>query len=360
MPPAPLYAVWPAVADYVSVADLYQTFARDPKLPKLLTQQTVLRSVEDAVRRGLLALRCPRPDGSVWWFWRSAIDVAEWEKTAEAWLPAKGELTRLASSAVLPESLPGVWPAAAATGVKLNALRASFDGVHEFEERYDDNNVELRPIPKAASQVVDAAVSDAIKERRLWLVFGNDSVFGSSPTALQLDGEATVYPPPETLAVADLLPPNLPGAWSQDAEPRSTPASLYAAVKAARGKPWPETLFLTTVNSAVGQGYFVRAEGSGPISSLEHDGGVALVIRQGKPVSVEPPPPIQPGRKFTSAVKLDVGEVQSLAEEISDLVSALAGMEPEIEVRVSIKSQSGQDGAAANKILERVKKGWTL
>ena len=91
MPPAPLYAVWPSGADFVAVADLYQTFARDPKLPKLLSQQTVLRSVEDAVRRGLLAVRCTRPDGSSSWFWKSAIDVVEWEKTAEAWLPAKAE-----------------------------------------------------------------------------------------------------------------------------------------------------------------------------------------------------------------------------------------------------------------------------
>jgi hypothetical protein len=33
-----------------------------------------------------------------------------------------------------------------------------------------------------------------------------------------------------------------------------TPSSLYAVLKAARGKPWPEKLFLGTVNAAVGQG----------------------------------------------------------------------------------------------------------
>ena len=151
----------------------------------------------------------------------------------------------------------------------------------------------------------------------------------------------------------------MPAAWTKDAEPRTTPASLYAAIKDARGKPWPESLFLSTVNSAIGQGYFVRAEGTGPLSSLQHDGAVALVIRQGKPVIVEPPP-IPPGRKFSSAVTLGVGEVQSLAEEISDLVTALAGMEPEIEVRVSIKAQPGQDYSAANKILRSINTKWAL
>ena len=136
-------------------------------------------------------------------------------------------------------------------------------------------------------------------------------------------------------------------------------SSLYAAVKAARGKPWPEKLFLGTVNAALGQGYFVRAEGTGSVSSLQHDGDVPLVIRQGRSVVVEPPP-IPPGRKFSNSVTLGVGEVQSLAEEISDIVTALAGMEPEIEVRISIKVQEGQDYSAANKILERLKPNWNL
>jgi hypothetical protein len=358
MPPAPLYAVWPSGMDFVAVADLYQTFARDPRLPKLLSQQTVLRSVEDAIRRGLLALRCTRPDGSASWFWKSAIDVVEWEKTAEAWLPAQTNITRLAGSAVLPESLPGVWPSDG-SGLKLKDLCACFDGLHTIEERYDKTNVEQRPIPKAASHVVFSAVSEAVKERRLWLVFGTDSVFGEAPTTLQLDSDATIYPPPEQLAVADFLPPNLPAAWTKDTEPRTTPSSLYAAFKSARGKPWPENLFLGTVNAALGQGYFVRTEGTGPVSSLQHEGDVPLVIRQGKPVFVEPPP-IPPGRKFSNSVTLGVGEVQSLGEVISDVVTALAGMEPEIEVRISIKAQEGQNYAAANEILERLKPSWKL
>jgi hypothetical protein len=358
MPPAPLYEVWPSGADFVAVADLYQTFARDPRLPKLLSQHTVLRSVEDAIRRGLLALRCTRPDGSSSWFWKSLIDVVEWEKTAEAWLPAKADITRLAGSAVLPESLPGVWPSDG-SGLNLKALCACFDGTHTFEERYDETNVEQRPIPKAASSVVYAAVSDAVRERRLWLVFGTDSVFGEAPTTLQLDSDATIYPPPGQLAVADLLPPNLPAAWTKGAEPRTTPSTLYAAIKAARGKPWPEKLFLGTVNGAVGQGYFARAEGTGPVSSLQHDGDVPLVVRQGKPVDVEPPP-IPPGRKFSNSVTLGVGEVQSLGEAISDVVTALAGMEPEIEVRISIKAQEGQDHSAANEILKRLNPSWKL
>ena len=66
------------------------------------------------------------------------------------------------------------------------------------------------------------------------------------------------------------------------------------------------------------------------------------------------PPPVLPGPKFSNSVTL-AGEVQSLGEVISDVVTALAGMELEIEVRISIKAKEGQDYAAANEILERLK-----
>jgi hypothetical protein len=55
------------------------------------------------------------------------------------------------------------------SGLKLKVLCACFDGTHTFEERYDETNVEQRPIPKAESHVVYAAVSDAVRDRRLWL-----------------------------------------------------------------------------------------------------------------------------------------------------------------------------------------------
>ena len=109
MPGGP-FAVWPATDSSVQVSALYQQFARQPNLPKLLNPQTVTNTIADAVQRGVLALRYVRPDGSEQWFWRSKIDVTDWDKNGEAWLPSKAVLNSLSSQAVLPESLPGLWP----------------------------------------------------------------------------------------------------------------------------------------------------------------------------------------------------------------------------------------------------------
>ncbi len=270
-------------------------------------------------------------------------------------------MTRLCADAVLPGSLPGAWPTNQAAGFKLADLAACFDGAHTFEERYEQEHILLRPIPRATLPVVKAAVADAVKARKLWLVFGTSSVFGETPSAVQLDGQAILLPPPGELAVADLLPPALPAAWTKDSEPATTLAALYAALKDARIHPWPETMFLDLVNAAAAQGYFARAEGSGTLVSLQHDGEASLIIRQTGSKPIQPPPlPTTSGRRSSGAVVLDVGEVQNLGDEIANLVSALAGLEPEVEVRISVKNQPGQDYSKASKILGGIKADWTL
>jgi hypothetical protein len=355
--PNGLYPVWPPSDPCIRVSELYQEFGRNPKLPKLLSPTTVLNTIEDAVRRGVLALRYPRSDGSEQWFWRSSIDVADWGKTAEAWLPASATLNNLTPRAVLPDSLPGLWPKDD-SGVKLSELFKWFDGSHHYEEMTEPGYPpEPRPIPKADFNLVKKAVSKAVEEEVLWLVYGNDSVLGETPTSLQLDSDAFLYRLPEPLKSIDLLPASLPVAWSNDVEPKATVADLYTEIKATRGKPWPTKQFLDTLNAAIGQGFLRRATGSGPISSLQHDAHVELVIKSEAPKPAEPTP-ITPGRRGSTMAVLSAAEVQEFADQVHVLTKALAGSDPMIEVRISVKDKSGANLDEASRILEEIKAGW--
>jgi hypothetical protein len=63
-------------------------------------------------------------------------------------------------------------------------------------------------------------------------------LFGSTPAQLTvtvLDSDATIYPPPEQLAVADLLPPNLPAAWNKG---RGTAHHAIIAVRRSQSGTW--------------------------------------------------------------------------------------------------------------------------
>jgi hypothetical protein len=358
MPGGP-YPVWPASDASVRVSELYQEFGKNPKLPKLLSAKTVVSTIEDAVRRGILAARCPRSDGSEQWYWRSSIDVVDWAKTAEAWLPAKAKLNYLTAGAVLPDSLPGLWPKDD-SGVKLSTMFSWFDGNHCYEELTQPGYPpEPRQIPKVDFALVKKAAGKAVEEGAIWLVFGNDSVIGEAPTPIQLDPDALLYRPPEPMRPIDLLPPNLANAWSSETEPNTTVATLYAEIKAKRGKPWPLKPFVDCLNAAVGQGFIRRVKGTGPVASLQNDGGVELVIKSEMPKPPEPQP-VTPGRRTSTLAVLNAGEVQELGDQVSALAKVLAGSDPQVEVRVTVKSRSDLNLTEANKILDKVKPGWKL
>jgi hypothetical protein len=354
--PNGLYPVWPSNDASIRIRDLYQAFGQEPRLPKLLSYRTVVKTIEEAVRRGVLAVSCKRPDGSEQWYWKSDIDMAEWDKVAEAWLPGKATLNSLNPSAILPNSLVRLWPADDA-GVKLSALCSWFDGNHMYEEKlHPDYPPELRPIPKVDYKLVHQAVSKAVANGSLWLVLGNDSVFQAVPSAIQLDAEAVLFRPPQSLSAIDFLPNSSPAAWSDDPEPKTTVDTLYAAIKASRGKPWPEKIFIDNLNSALGQGFIHRVSGTGSIGSLLHDGKVHIEIKKEAPSP--PPPSPMPGRKMTNTVILNPAEVQTLGEEIAQLTKALAGCDPQVEARISIKSKPDKNLNKVNEILEKIKQKW--
>src|SRR4051812_33730246 len=359
--PNGLYPVWPPTDSHIRIADLYQQFGRDPRLPKLLSGRTVLNTIEDAVRRGVLAVRCVRTDQSEVWFWRSGIDITDWGKSAEAWLPSQATLNALSSAAVLPSALSGLWPKGD-DGVKLSDLFSWFDGTHFYEEETQPGYPpEMRPIPKVDYAIVKKAVSKAVQDGGLWLVYGNDSVFAEAPTAIQMDADALLFRPPTALAAMDLLPTALSDAWTKETEPKTTVSALYADLKAKRGRPWPPKFFMDSLNAALGQGFIHRVSGTGPINSLQNDGSTELMIRSAAPKPQEPPPTQTPaGRRASTLAVLSISEIQDLADQIHTLSKPLAGMDPQIEVRITVKTKADGDLSLANSILEKIKAGWKL
>jgi hypothetical protein len=61
---------------------------------------------------------------------------------------------------------------------------------------------------------------------------------------------------------------------------------------------------------------------------------------------------------MTNTVILNPAEVQTLGEEIAQLTKALAGCDPQVEARISIKSKTDKNLNKANEILEKIKQKW--
>ncbi|MGH9651738.1 MAG: hypothetical protein ACRD3I_14900, partial [Terriglobales bacterium] len=126
------FSKWPPSDPSIKVKDLYGAFGRYPDMPKLVNRQVVINTIEDAVRRGLVALRYMPPGAGEDWFWHCPVEgVVDWADYSEVWLPAKAAVNKVHPAAVVPAALAGLFPSDDSP-VKLSAVCAWFDGAHAF------------------------------------------------------------------------------------------------------------------------------------------------------------------------------------------------------------------------------------
>ncbi|MBI3985849.1 MAG: DUF499 domain-containing protein, partial [Lentisphaerae bacterium] len=357
MPGGPV-SKWPASDPSIRVKDLYGAFGRYPDMPKLVNRQVVINTIEDAVRRGLVALRYMPPGGGEDWFWHCPIEgVVDWADYAEVWLPAKATLSKVHPAAVVPAALAGLWPTADSP-LKLSGLCAFFDGCHAFDESAQAGYPpEKRPIPNADYKLVHQAVAQAVARGELWLVFGNDSVLGEKPSDLQLDPDASLLCPPTRLRAMDLLPGALAGAWG-GTPPKTTVGKLYSELKGQKGRPWPTLQFVEVLNEIVNQGMLVRGAAGPEFTSVTADSARELKLpAPGTPTS---PPKLTPtGAKETSEVALNLAQLQDFVDEGAPaLTKMLAGATPEFAVKIRLKGKTPTNLAEANEVLKKIKPDW--
>ncbi|MGD0265018.1 MAG: DUF499 domain-containing protein [Candidatus Methylomirabilota bacterium] len=351
------FSKWPPSDPSIKVKDLYGAFGRYPDMPKLVNRQVVINTIEDAVRRGLVALRYMPPGGGEEWFWHCPIEgVVDWADYSEVWLPAKATVNKVHPAAVVPAALVGLYSSDDGP-VKLSAVCAWFDGAHAFDEVVQPGYpAEKRPIPKADYKLVHHAVAQAVARGDLWLVFGNDSVLGEKPSDLQLDPDANLLRPPARLRAVDLLPGALAGAWTGTPQ-KTTVGKLYAELKALRGRPWPTRQFIDVLNEAVNQGILVRVTSGPEFTSVNADVDRALGLSA--PGSGSPPPPKPTGVHETTEVAMDLAQLQDFVDESAPaLTKLLAGAAPEFAVKIKLKGKAPTDLAKANEVLKKVNPDW--
>lgn len=353
------FSKWPPSDASIKVTDLYGAFGRYPDMPKLVSRQVVLNTIEEAVRRGLLALRYLPPGGGEEWFWHCPIEgIVDWADISEVWLPSKTELSKVHPAAVLPAAMGGLWPVDDSS-VKLSSLCAWFDGTNSFDEIAQPGYPpEKRPIPKADYKFVHQAVAQAVTRGELWLVFGNDSVLGEKPSDLQLDPDANLSRPPARLRAMELLPGALPAAWSGKPE-KTTVAKIYSELKAQKVRPWPTRQFLDVLNEAVNQGALVRAISGPEFSSIVADADRELRVPAAGTTTATTKPPIPTGVNETTETTLDLTQLQDFTDgTAAALTKILAGAMPEFAVKIRLKGKRPASLAAANEVLKKIDPNW--
>jgi hypothetical protein len=355
------YDLWREDEEERRVAHITEAFAQQPKLPKMLNPEGIYDTIALGCEQGTFVLKLPRPDGSVRTEWRTRPDdTVLHDEALRAVLPDYAELTSLEPSLLSPGELPNLWDKEDSLSVETLYEYFSGDHVAHVEQ---DGYTEPVPIPKAAPDVLKAAIRTAVQQGALWLRNGQTSLYDEEVPEGLIDEDTTLKTPPEGISPTDLLPANLPGAWSDE---KTTAADLASALSEEYGEPLPWPIVRKAIDGAFRASYMKTAvdsqEWPTDRSGADH---VKIDLPSKEQTATadgwtgrETPP----AGGFGSGVKrvsgeLEFDEIQNLADEVGRLVSAAAGHGIRFEVNIQAGTEEPLPTdveARLNEILEHV------
>lgn len=306
------YELWKEEEPSRRVVELADSFARYPRLPKLLKPEVVRETVLRGVAEGLFVARIARPDGTERTFWREPVDPeAARDPGLEAILPEKAQLARLNPAMLAPGNapLPDLWSGAP---LLVDDVFAYFGGARTIV--VGEGGLDEVTVPRCDPAVVRDAVAGAVADGVVWLVNGPTSLWKEPPPAAVLDGNAVLRPPPGLIPASDLVPESLPGAWTDGA---TNGARLNHALSQTRGETMPWGLIRESVRAAVHARWLTLVGGA--VDCPFDQAGQLLLERPAEAPDKPIPSPVP-----TGAV-LDVGALQNLADVAPDLAALAAG-----------------------------------
>jgi hypothetical protein len=239
------YNLWRPGESSRRLKDLAGAFAQMPHLPKMLKAQAINDTLMEGCQAGAFAMQLMRPDGSIrtWWHARPDEEVMS-DPALELVLAEAAELRELPAELLAPGRLPSLWNSET---LSVQDLVDYFQGGKQVQIPRSGYE-ELLTIPKAAVAVVNAAVTEAVKTGKLWLSSGPASVLGEDIPTGVLTMQAVLRPPPEMLAAAEILPENLPEAWSNG---ESSAWAIASALSQKAGLPLPWQTIREVISSAL-------------------------------------------------------------------------------------------------------------
>jgi len=342
MVPGGPYDLWREGEDARRVKDLVGAFAQFPKLPKMLRQKEILDTVVQGVQQGIWVARVARPDHTARTFWRTAIDEPALKDSGlEVLLPEATTLSDLAPDLLGYQKLPGLWSAAE---ISVQDVCDYFAGGHTVSvprEGYE----EILTIPKCEPAEVEAAIAQAIEQGLVWLTSGPASILKEPVPAGVLSAAAILRPPPERIAVDELMAKSLPDAWKDS---KTNALALATALSTKRGVnlPW------STVQAAIEDGIRARwIELSNDSAAWPCDlaGAQQVILQVPSTVREELPVPKPQGRLMAEDV-LEANGIQDLADQIPSIAKAAVGNALKFNVRIEFGGETAPDPAAVEEI----------
>jgi hypothetical protein len=357
------YSLWREGEMSRRVRDLSGAFAQLPHLPKMLKAQAILTTLADGCEQGAFVLRLTRPDGSFRTWWRTRPDDAAMNDPAlELLLPEAAELGELSYQLLFPGHLPQLWRG---DEIAVQAVCDYFGG-NTVVQVQRDGYMEPVSIPKTGAEVINKAITAAVEGGALWLVSGPASVLAESSPAGVLTSKAILRQPPAMIAAAEILPENLPDAWSD-----GTATALSIAI--ALSQKFGQTMPWKTVKDVITASINARFAELDPTSGdwpCDYPAAQSIKLKIASGPSGRPDGrglgPTTPSMCLVAHAELEPSEIQDLAEIIPNLLELKAKFATPLTFRVQIelgdgKEKPSEDAAREiNKLLKELRDGFEL
>ena len=339
------YELWRKDEPARRVRDLVGAFAQDPKLPKMLRHKEILDTILQGIEAGIWVGRTVRPDKTGKTFWRTRVeDTVLSDTSLEVWLPQSAKLSDLNPALLAYRALPDLWPG---DEIGVQAVHDYFAGGRAVQvpmEGYEDTFF----TPACEPSQVDEAISQAVAEGLIWLTNGPASILGEPVPAGILAPSAVLRPPPEPIAVSELMAEEIPDAWTDG---KTNAYAVYTSLSIKRGTNLPWSTVRTAIAEAIRAQWLELAEGSAPLDT-DRSGARSVLLQTptARPVGVVDPPTGYQGGMLAAEATLEGHGIQDLAELVPEILEAAVGDPIVFKVRIEFGGETAPDQAKVDKI----------
>jgi hypothetical protein len=229
-----------------------------------------------------------------------------------------------------------------------------------------DGYTEPVSIPKMGAEVINKAITAGVEAGALWLTSGPASVLAEPIPAGVLTPQAILREPPAMIAAAEILPENLPDAWSDG---QATALSIATALSQRFGQTMPWKTVKDVLTASL-NARFTELDGTSGDWPCDYPAAQSIKLK----VSSAPTGrsgvggvgPVVPSKCLVAQAELEPSEIQDLAEIIPNLLELKARLNTPLKFRVQIELGDGKEKPSEetakeiNKLLQELKDGFDL
>ena len=350
------YNLWRPGETARRVKDLAGAFAQLPHLPKMLKASAILDTLVDGCEQGTFVLRLARPDKTWRAWWMSTPDEQACNDPAmELVLPEAAELSDIVPALLAPDKLPGLWPTAE---IPVKSVFDYFSGGTVVQIDKGGYHEPIQ-IPKAAPEVVEAAIGAAVAESAIWLLSGPASILGEPIPEGVLHADATLRAPPKPIPPAEILPENLREAWKEGI---ATGLSIATALSIKAGRTFPWKTVRDAIDSALNVHFLELAAETHawpcdfPSAQLVRlTTGRSFTGLTGSDVCMHEDP-----KKLAATAYLEPSQIQDLGDNVGPLKEVATKGDTQISFKIEIELGDGKTEPPeetvrkANEILRKI------